>query len=77
MNIKAAGANDAEQKLYELIWQRTIASQMTDAKILRTKVSSGVINDVEDGKKVLGYPAVDARDALKQWAVVRRLARGS
>ena len=31
-----------EQKLYELIWKRTVASQMADAKILRTdiKVSS-------------------------------------
>lgn len=27
-----------EQKLYELIWKRTVASQMADAKILRTDV---------------------------------------
>ncbi|MEI8073185.1 MAG: UDP-3-O-(3-hydroxymyristoyl)glucosamine N-acyltransferase [Bacteroidota bacterium] len=33
---------------------------------------SGVISDVEDGKKVLGYPAVDARDCLKQWAYLRK-----
>lgn len=33
---------------------------------------SGVISDVEDGKKVLGYPAVDARDCLKQWAYIRK-----
>jgi UDP-3-O-[3-hydroxymyristoyl] glucosamine N-acyltransferase len=33
---------------------------------------SGVINDVEDGKKVLGYPAVEARDCLKQWAFLRK-----
>ena len=36
---------------------------------------SGVIQDVPAGKKVLGYPAVEARDALKQWAVLRKLAR--
>lgn len=35
---------------------------------------SGVAADVEAGKVVLGYPAVDARDALKQWAVLKRLA---
>jgi UDP-3-O-[3-hydroxymyristoyl] glucosamine N-acyltransferase len=33
---------------------------------------SGVINDVEDGKKVLGYPAIDARDCLKQWSYLRK-----
>lgn len=33
---------------------------------------SGVISDVADGKKVLGYPAVEARDCLKQWAYLRK-----
>jgi len=33
-----AGANSQEQKLYKLIWQRTIASQMSEAKILKTKI---------------------------------------
>lgn len=39
--------------------------------------ASGVINNFEDGKKILGYPAVDARDAMKQWVVLRKLARDS
>jgi UDP-3-O-[3-hydroxymyristoyl] glucosamine N-acyltransferase len=39
--------------------------------------ASGVINNFEDGKKILGYPAVDARDALKQWVVLRKLAKDS
>jgi|WP_315142778.1 UDP-3-O-[3-hydroxymyristoyl] glucosamine N-acyltransferase len=34
---------------------------------------SGVTCDVPAGKVVLGYPAVDARDALKQWAILKRL----
>jgi len=38
---------------------------------------SGVAADVEAGKTVLGYPAVDARDALKQWAILKRLVRDS
>ncbi len=37
--------------------------------------NSGVINNWPDGAKVLGYPAVDARDALKQWVVLRKLAK--
>lgn len=35
---------------------------------------SGVAADVEAGKTMLGYPAVEARDALKQWAILKRLA---
>jgi UDP-3-O-[3-hydroxymyristoyl] glucosamine N-acyltransferase len=36
---------------------------------------SGVAADVEAGKTVLGYPAVEARDALKQWAAIKRLIK--
>ncbi|MEK7149739.1 MAG: type I DNA topoisomerase [Patescibacteria group bacterium] len=39
-----AGATDEQKKLYKLIWERTIASQMSDAKILRTKISANIIN---------------------------------
>lgn len=38
---------------------------------------SGVAGDIEAGKTVLGYPAIDARDALKQWAILKRLVRDS
>ena len=37
-----AGANEAEQRLYELIWKRTIASQMADARLEKTTVSIGI-----------------------------------
>jgi DNA topoisomerase-1 len=40
MATKAAG-NDADQKrLYKLIWQRAVASQMADASTLRTKITA-------------------------------------
>ncbi|MUV02123.1 UDP-3-O-(3-hydroxymyristoyl)glucosamine N-acyltransferase [Flavobacterium rakeshii] len=35
---------------------------------------SGVTGDVAAGKTVLGYPAVDGRVALKQWAILKRMA---
>ncbi len=41
-NIEAAGANEEQQKLYELIWRRTVSSQMKDAGTLRTKISANV-----------------------------------
>ncbi|MFV8333992.1 UDP-3-O-(3-hydroxymyristoyl)glucosamine N-acyltransferase [Flavobacterium sp. GSP14] len=34
---------------------------------------SGVTGDIPAGKTMLGYPAVEARDALKQWAILKRL----
>ena len=36
---------------------------------------SGVTGDVAAGKVMLGYPAVEARDALKQWAILKRLVK--
>ncbi len=36
---------------------------------------SGVVGDVEAGKTVLGYPAQDARDMLKQWVAMRRFMK--
>ncbi len=36
---------------------------------------SGVMNDVPPGKTVLGYPAADSRETLKQWVALRKLAR--
>ena len=39
--------------------------------------NSGVINDWPAGSKVLGYPAVEARLALKQWIVLKKMAKES
>lgn len=36
---------------------------------------SGVMNNVKAGETVLGYPAQDAKAMLKQWVVMRRLAK--
>jgi len=36
---------------------------------------SGVTGDVAAGKTVLGYPAQDARDMLKQWVAIRRFMK--
>lgn len=36
---------------------------------------SGVISDVGPGKSVLGYPATDSREMLKQWVALRKLAK--
>lgn len=38
---------------------------------------SGVAADVEAGKTMLGYPAIDAKDALRQWAILKRMVNDS
>lgn len=40
----SAGTTEEQKKLYRLIWARTVASQMVDAKLLRTKVLVTVNN---------------------------------
>lgn len=40
---KSDGATDEQKKLYKLIWERTISSQMADAKTFKTKVSANVV----------------------------------
>ncbi len=38
---------------------------------------SGVVGDVAAGKTVLGYPAIEARDTLRQWAILKKLVEES
>jgi len=42
MNEHTVGGSAQEKKLYELIWKRTIASQMADAELEKTTVTIGV-----------------------------------
>ena len=36
---------------------------------------SGVVGDVAAGKTVLGYPAQESREMLKQWVMMRKIAK--
>jgi len=63
---KNAGNTDDEQSLYELIWRRTVASQMVPAQLKKTKVSANITkqsipNFSVNGQQVLfpGWLAVD------------------
>lgn len=60
ISIKSAGFNEEQKKLYSLIRNRTISSQMKDAKLLRTKISASINNGEipnfsANGQRVL-YP---------------------
>ncbi len=45
MANETVSGSSQEQRLYELIWKRTIASQMADAILEKTTVSIGISND--------------------------------
>jgi len=50
-----AGHNDEQKKLYRLIWQRAVASQMADARVARTKIIAN-IQGVSSKEKGVGIP---------------------
>jgi DNA topoisomerase-1 len=45
VSVENAGANPEQERLYALIWARTVASQMVDAKTLRTKIVASTITE--------------------------------
>ncbi|MEI7777393.1 MAG: type I DNA topoisomerase [bacterium] len=66
-----AGANDEQKKLYQLIWQRSVASQMADAQTLRTKM----LVEVADGK-IPDFAINGSRITSPGWLLADPDARG-
>ncbi|MDP3955928.1 MAG: type I DNA topoisomerase [bacterium] len=55
---KSAGTTPDEKKLYQLIWSRTVASQMQPAEMLRTKISANISADAIPNFSVNGSRTV-------------------
>ena len=72
---KGAGARSDEIKLYELIWQRTIASQMAAAKILRTKISANV-DSSDHGASISDFSTTGNIIVFPGWLASDPQARG-
>lgn len=64
-----AGANAQEQKLYKLIWQRVVASQMSEAKALKTKI-------IAQAKDLPEFIAEGSRIIFEGWLKADPKARG-
>ncbi len=68
---RTAGANPDEHKLYELIWSRTVASQMKDARLMRTKITANVAS-----KSIPDFQANGSRTIFQGWFMADSEARG-
>lgn len=78
----SAGHNDEQKKLYRLIWARTVASQMADATMARTKITGNVESDSlpafeATGSRVLfdGWMKADP-EAESQEVILPKCAKG-
>lgn len=69
----SVGATADQKALYELIWNRTVASQMADATMLRTKM----IANISNGKETIPDFAVNgSRILFPGWLIADTRARG-
>src|SRR3989344_5215740 len=70
-NVLHAGSTDEQKKLYKLIWERTVASQMADAELLKTKITA----KVGDGT-IPDFAANGSRVIFDGWLKADPRARG-
>jgi DNA topoisomerase-1 len=71
MHTRSAGHTDDQKRLYQLIRARTLSSQMTDAKVLRTKILANV-----SGANIPDFAANGQRVVFDGWLKADPAARG-
>lgn len=70
---RSAGATDDQKRLYQLIWERAVASQMSDARIERTKIVGNISGSSET---IPDFAAHGSRVLFDGWLKVDTRARG-
>jgi len=81
---KRSVPSDAFNKLYQLIWERTVSSQMASAQLMKTKITASVssVNLEEEpplggsSSKLPPFSAVGSRLLFPGWLTVDTAARG-
>ncbi len=72
IHTEKAGLNDEQKKLYNLIWERTVASQMADAELLRTKITA----NIQEENKIPDFHINGSRVLFPGWLLGDPEARG-
>ncbi len=68
---RSAGTTDDEKRLYSLIWERTVSSQMADAKLKRSKVTANI-----HSKSIPNFSVTGSVVMSPGWLLVDQDARG-
>jgi DNA topoisomerase-1 len=68
---KSAGNTAEQKKVYELIWARAVASQMTEAKIMRTKITAEI-----NGGEIPNFAVNGSRVMYPGWLLADPASRG-
>jgi len=66
-----AGVNEEQKKLYRLIWERTVSSQMSDAKLLKTKITANI-----ESKEIPDFAINGGRVLFPGWLICDDDAQG-
>ncbi len=69
----SAGTTEEQKRLYRLIWERTVASQMADAKLLKTRVAGNIIGSSE---AIPDFTVTGSQVLFPGWLAVDTAARG-
>jgi DNA topoisomerase-1 len=65
------GTTDEQKRLYRLIWERTVSSQMSDAKLMKTKIIANI-----DSGDIPDFDANGSRVLFPGWLACDQDARG-
>lgn len=72
---RRAGATDEQHKLYELIFDRAVSSQMADARLMRTKISANVTENTNTDT-IPDFSATGTRVLFPGWLAGDPRSRG-
>lgn len=74
---ESAGSTEDQKKLYRLIWQRAVSSQMKDAKVMRTKIIANIAASAKSsGEPIPDFIANGSRVIYEGWLLADPQAKG-
>ena len=76
---RTAGMTEDEKSVYQLIWKRTLASQMKPAQMIKTKISANIQRDPRlrgDEDKIPNFSINGSRTLYEGWLACDPGARG-